>query len=121
MDPWSTLVMEEVRVPELAPCIKQLTRCLIVRDDGRQYEATNQCAVEGLDTCPRVTAGCPTGEGYELCGSTHAEANAAFLAQQSKDVPGTAYLSGHNWFCGPCQWALQAVNVKRFVVTGMDA
>jgi len=37
----------------------------------------------------------PYGTGYELCGSTHAEANAAKLAANSADVPGAAYLTGH--------------------------
>jgi hypothetical protein len=73
--------------------------CVIIRADGRRYEATNQCAVDGLDICPRIPAGCATGTGYELCGSTHAEANAAALAAESKDVPGEAYLKGHTWLC----------------------
>lgn len=96
------------------PCLKQPTHCRILRDDGRSYEATNLCAVDGLAVCPRVTAGCVTGTGYELCGSTHAEANAAKLAAESADVPGTAYLSGHTWMCKDCQDALIAVNVRTF-------
>lgn len=98
----------------MKPCLKQLTHCVIIRVDGRRYEATNQCAVDGLDVCPRVTAGCETGTGYELCGSTHAEANAAKLAAESADVPGEAYLTGHTWMCKPCQDALRAVNVHTF-------
>lgn len=98
----------------MQPCLKQLTRCVIEREDGRRFEATNLCEVDGLDVCPRVTAECPTGEGYELCGSTHAEANAALLAADSADSPGTVY--GHTWLCGPCQWALTEVNVRTFVV-----
>lgn len=95
-------------------CLKQLTRCIIIRADGRRYEATNACAVDGLEVCPRVTARCPTGTGYELCGSTHAEANAAKLAMESKDLPGEAFLTGHTWFCKDCQDALSAANVKTF-------
>src|SRR5262245_29519042 len=98
----------------MQPCLKQTTSCIIVRADGRRYEATNQCAVDGLDVCPRVTAGSPTGTGYELCGSTHAEANAAKLAAESADVPGEAYLTGHTWMCKDCQDALRAVNVHTF-------
>lgn len=97
-------------------CLKQVTRCVIFRDDGRQYSATNECAVDGLEECPRVAAGCETGTGYELCGSTHAEANAAKLAAESADVPGVAVLYGHTWLCGPCQWALLEVNVRTFTV-----
>lgn len=105
----------------MKPCLKQLTRCVIVRSDGTRYEATNECAVDGLTVCPRVTLGCPTGEGYEHCGSTHAEANAAALAMESKHLDGTAYLYGHTWFCKPCQDALVAVNVRTFSVTGKSA
>lgn len=98
----------------MIPCLKQKTRCVIVRADGRRYEATNACAVDDLQVCPRVTAGCKTGEGYELCGSTHAEANAAKLAMESKDIVGVAYLYGHTWFCKDCQDALVAANVFTF-------
>lgn len=98
----------------MKPCLKQKTRCLIVRTDGRSYEAVNQCAVDGLDVCPRVTAGCPTGTGYELCGSTHAEANAAKLAAESAHLTGEAFLYGHTWMCKDCQDALRAVNVHTF-------
>lgn len=106
-------------VMQMRPCLKQLTRCVIIRVDGRRYEATNECAVGGLDTCPRVTASCPTGTGYELCGSTHAEANAAQLAEESSDVPGEAFLYGHTWLCKPCQDALTAVNVRTFHIAGL--
>lgn len=98
----------------MKPCLKQRTHCVIIRTDGRRYEATNECAVDDLTICPRVTAGSPTGTGYELCGSTHAEANAAKLAAESADVPGAAYLTGHTWMCKPCQDALRAVNVHTF-------
>lgn len=57
----------------MIPCLKQKTECVIIRADGRRYYASNECAVDGLDVCPRVTAGCQTGTGYELCGSTHAK------------------------------------------------
>jgi hypothetical protein len=60
----------------------------------------------------------PSGIGYELCRSTHAEANVADLARESADVPGEAFLFGHDWACGPCQHALVAVNVRTFHITG---
>ena len=105
----------------MKPCLKQLTRCIVVLDDNRVFEATNECAVDGLDVCPRVTAGCPTGEGYELCGSTHAEANVAAKIPEGNEVPGVALLYGHTWLCGPCQHALTAKGVRNFVVTGEPA
>jgi hypothetical protein len=96
------------------PCLKKQTRCVIIRADGRRYEAINECAVDGLTVCPRVTAGCQTGTGYELCGSTHAEANVAKLARESMDLAGEAYLIGHTWICKECQDALRSVNVHTF-------
>jgi len=92
-----------------------------VLDDKSRVEATNSCRVDGADVCPRVTAGCPTGEGYDLCGPPkHAEAEAAALIPEG-NRGGTAYLYGHTWLCGPCQWALTAKGIRRFVVTGEDA
>lgn len=99
----------------MGSCLKQTTRCTILRLDGRTYVAENTCEVTG-EVCPRVEAGCETGTGYELCGSVHAEANVAKLAEESKDVVGEAILEGHDWFCGPCQHALAAVNVRTFVL-----
>ena len=104
-----------------SPCLRRHTRCVIERGDGRRYEATNTCDVSGLSECPRTTAGCGTGEGYELCGSTHAEANAARLAEESREAGGTAYLYGHAWFCGPCQRALTEVGVRTLQITGQPA
>jgi len=101
------------------PCLKRRTRCLVILEDGRCYEATNTCDVE--DECARAIKGCATGEGYELCGSRHAESNSADLVPVGNEVPGTAYLYGHDWACGPCQWALTAVGVRTFVLTGEPA
>lgn len=102
------------------PCLKQQTRCVIEREDGRVYEATNSCDVSG-DVCPRVSAGSKTGEDYHLCQSRHAEANCAALAEESRDVPGKATLYGHTYFCKDCQDALRAANVNIFeVATGAE-
>ena len=111
----------------MIPCLKQRTRCEIwFASPGGTYmfEATNECAADGCDECPRVTAGSKTGEDYHLCGSTHAEANAAAKVHpgfNSEYGPGTAYLYGHDWFCRDCQHALVAANVTTFVITGKPA
>jgi len=71
--------------------------------------------------CPRVTAGSRTGEDYELCGPPiHAEAAVAALVPPTTEG-GTAYLYGHNWFCGPCQWALTDRGITTLVLTGEPA
>jgi deoxycytidylate deaminase len=97
----------------MSACLKQSVTCRIVRDDGRTYEATNSCQlVDGVTECPRVTAGCKSGEGYDLCNSLHAEVAVAALAQESSDIPGSAYLSGHTYACDNCKSALASVNVN---------
>ncbi len=97
-------------------CLKQRVTCTIVRPDGRYVIGINQCDVDGLTECPRVTAGCKTGEGYELCGSVHAEVDAVNGAKfRCEDFSGSiAELEGHTWFCGPCQHELSAIGVKKF-------
>ena len=103
------------------PCLKQLTRCVIVLLDGSRYNATNSCCVGSADVCPRVTAGAASGEGYDLCGPPkHAEQEAAAKVPAG-NVGGTAFLYGHTYLCGPCQHALTAVGVRTFVVTGEPA
>lgn len=108
----------------MAPCLKQLTRCVIIVD-GQAFEATNDCNVGDATVCPRVTAGCETGEGYELCGPPiHAEVAAAKLVLEHFGEPvrgGTAFIYGHDYLCRDCQHALTAAGVRRFVVTGEDA
>ncbi len=96
------------------PCLKRTVRCVILRDDGRRFEASNLCEVSGLDACPR--ADLPTGAQYDLCHPSHAENEAAKAAAASADVPGTAFLYGHEYVCEHCQRALTAVNVRKFVI-----
>jgi len=98
------------------------------RDETRTIvvTGTNLCDVGEKDVCPRVTAGCETGTGYELCGPPrHAEEHAVALLKErlngNRVLNGVAYLYGHNWFCGPCQWALQEVGISTFIVTGKEA
>lgn len=106
----------------LVPCLKQRTRCAIVyKNSLATFEAFNECAVGGLEVCPRETAGSKTGEDYELCGSTHAEANAAAKAAGYYDRfrgEAVAYLFGHDWLCRDCQHALADVGVRTFIITG---
>ena len=102
----------------MKPCLKQQTYCLIVRENGKTYSAFNSCDVDG-DICPRVKANCPSGTGYELCKSTHAEANAAAISAIDKEYPGEAYLWGHTYACKDCQEALTAVNVNTIHLMGM--
>lgn len=118
------------------PCLKQLTRCMIFVDNSlvapnQKFEATNSCHVEGAEVCPRVTAGSPSGEGYDLCGPPkHAEQEAVLLLKQvyptAEDLlryggTATAYLYGHTWMCMDCQHALVEAGVRTHVITGKPA
>jgi hypothetical protein len=101
------------------PCRKQVVRCVIQRATGERYAATNECDVDG-DVCPRIAAGYPSGEGYGMCQSVHAEIRAAELAAETSHVEGVAYIGGHTWICKNCQDALRAINVNTFVILGME-
>ena len=101
-------------------CLKQQTRCVILTWSG-SYEGMNTCKVGVGTTCPRVVAGCKTGEGYDLCGPPiHAEAAAAAQVPEGNQG-GIAYLFGHTWLCGDCQHALTAKGISTFVIVGEDA
>lgn len=114
---------------EWHPCLKVLVRCVVVLEDRIKpevFEATNSCHVDG-DVCPRVAAGMKGGEGYELCGPPrHAEQEVARIVREYRnrtgnDAPGTAYIAGNDWVCRECQYALTAVGVKTFILTGRPA
>lgn len=107
---------------ERVECVKQSLMCVVERKDEKIFFGTNTCVTDGDGECRRVKAGCKTGEGYELCESIHSEINCvnAIKAYGGPVVEGVAYLYGHNWFCGPCQWALQEVGVNVFIVTGEE-
>ena len=97
-------------------CLKRQTRCVITREDGTSYEATNSCFVVG-DECPRVAADSKSGEDYQSCKSEHAEASCAKLAEETKHMPGKATIYGHTWICKDCQEKLLAVNVNVFEIS----
>jgi len=104
------------------PCLKQKTRCIVIgKDKDELFEATNSCHVGDAEVCPRVTAGCPTGEGYDLCGPPkHAEQEVAAILPPDLEE-GVAYLFGHDWMCRDCQHSLVAKGVRKFVITGEPA
>ena len=81
---------------------------------GEWKYATNTCAFVG-EVCPRLTL--KSGQGYELCQSSHAEARLADdLKAAGRLSEGVAWVSGHYWACEPCAAALKAVGVKEIRV-----
>ena len=100
-------------------CAKQVVRCKIVTRSNQQFEGLNLCHHSG--SCPRVAAGCETGERYDLCGPpVHAEEAAVTNALEAgADLRGAvAYLYGHDHYCRACQLLLTKHGVKTLVITG---
>jgi deoxycytidylate deaminase len=106
------------------PCHKRTVTCLIVARGGVLLASgQNSCDTEGFPGCPRVEAGCPGGEGLELCGPPlHAETAAVqHLAERFGDYRFepfelTAYIFGNDWVCRACQYDLQAAGVYFMVI-----
>lgn len=100
----------------MRPCLKVNTYCTIALEDGTVYEGVNSCDVDGLAECPRVTAGCATGEGYELCKPIHAEIDALEMVP-SDNVGGVAIIRhNQNWACGDCQRALVEKGIRTVII-----
>jgi deoxycytidylate deaminase len=77
------------------------------------YEV-NTCTFDG-DVCPRLEM--PTGQGYELCHATHAEARlAARMKREGIVSDGVAWVFGHYYACEPCAAALKSVGVTEIRV-----
>lgn len=81
------------------------------------YEV-NTCKFEG-DVCPRLSM--PTGQGYELCQATHAEARlAARMKREGIVSDGVAWVFGHYYACEPCASALKSVGVVEIRVREVE-
>lgn len=87
------------------PCYKQ--RCVAIIINGGKVVGVGENLIDTTETsCPRVTAGCETGEGYEICRdvcnqSGHAEVEACKQAG-SLAKGGTLHLYGHTYACDDC-------------------
>lgn len=92
-------------------CGTYVNGCWIVR--------TNRCEFAG-NACPRIHL--PTGQGYELCTASHAEARLAeVLKTKGLISDGIAWVFGHYYACEPCASALKAVGVTEIRVREMIA
>ena len=100
-------------------CAKQIVSATIVTEDGHVFYGQNDC--ENPQTvCPRDTAGCKSGEGYEMCKDIcqqtgHAEINALTRAGDAANGA-TLFLQGHTYACDPCKEAAIAAGIKRIVI-----
>lgn len=78
--------------------------------EGTWFAEENYCQFSG-NQCPRLNM--PTGQGYKLCQSHHAEATLVeHLRIIGKQSNGIAWILGHYYACEPCAAALKAVGVK---------
>jgi len=73
--------------------------------------------------CPRILAGCKTGEGYDLCHLHDAEGHAEPMLMKAAQEAGIAtvgadvYMYGHWWCCEPCWKAMIDAGVRDVYVT----
>jgi deoxycytidylate deaminase len=73
--------------------------------------------------CPRLLAGCKSGEGYELCHLHDAEGHAEpMLMKAARDAGidptgGDVYMFGHWWCCEPCWKSMIDAGVRDVYVT----
>lgn len=110
----------------LRPCVKQSVKALIVTPDGQEVFGSNAINND-VEVCPRVTEGCKTGEGYELCKSVcdqneHAEVTAIQNAQKAgvNIVGATLYLTGHTYFCDNCTNNMRKAGISKAVCYDSD-
>jgi dCMP deaminase len=80
-------------------CLRRNFGAIIVKND--QIKSTGYVGAPrgrknciDLDECPRQKANIPAGERYELCRSSHAEANAIIQAQPNDMLDATMYVVG---------------------------
>ena len=89
-----------LEVAKRGTCLRRCYGAVLVGED-HAILSTGYCgAPRGVknccDTgvCPRDAAGCKSGEGYELCVSVHAEANALLSAGAARTKGAMLYIAG---------------------------
>lgn len=108
----------------LYPCLKQQVYAMIITEKG-VYFGANWMLNNKITVCPRVTEGCPSGTGYELCEEVcgqgtehHAERNAMLAVIEAGDTleGASLYLTGHTYCCEYCITAMTEAGVKKATV-----
>jgi deoxycytidylate deaminase len=117
------MMVDAVAGPSLKPCIKQEVRAMLVTVEGLCFFGANWMSNGDVTVCPRVTAGSPSGFGYELCVEVcnqlfHAERSAidACINGGFSPVGGTMYVIGHTYCCKDCRAAMKANGIIRALV-----
>ena len=106
-------------------CLKINTGAVVVLGGkivGRGY---NRCSPDGfkfaekVGECKRMKV--PTGTGYELCKSIHAEVAAIVDAGAKRCQGATLYLSGHYYPCWQCESLAKASGIVEIKVRDVGA
>ena len=104
-------------------CHKRSVKCTLLTEDGASIAATNNC-FKSPQYCERERLSVPSGEGYDLCGSVHAEMAALAKAHdQEVDIRGgIAVIEGHYYVCPDCAFALESAGIRKIVINlrGVD-
>lgn len=100
-------------------CKKQVVTATIVTADGEKFVGKNWIQ-NRVEICPRVSAGCASGEGYHLCKEVceqvgHAEIVALSIAGD-KAKGSTLFLEGHTYACDPCKSACHEAGIKEIII-----
>ena len=105
------------------PCIKQEVRAMLVTPEGLCFFGANWMSNGDVTICPRVTEGCASGFGYDLCVSVcnqlfHAERSAidACINAGFSPVGGTMFVIGHTYCCSGCRAAMKEAGIIRALV-----
>ena len=109
----------------LYPCLKQQVYAMIITKDGNEYFGANWMLNNTITICPRVTEGCPSGTGYDLCESVcgqgtlyHAERQAINHCKESNGClkGATLYLTGHTYCCDTCTAAMKEEGITKVII-----
>ena len=115
----------DVRAGTLYPCLKQQVYACLETASGERFYGANWMLNNTVTVCPRVTEGCATGTGYELCETVcgqgpdyHAERQAisACLEADADTTGGTVYLTGHTYCCDTCTAAMIEAGITKAVM-----
>lgn len=105
---------------EKSTCLKIKTAVLIVKNGKIIGQGWNMCSPEGfhhgkkVKECPRMKL--PSGTGYNLCKSLHAEEMAILNTGPKRCKGATMYLSGHFYACWHCESLAHLVGIKKVEV-----
>ncbi len=88
-------------VSERSTCLRRRFGAIIVKNDvivstGYNGAPRGRKNCDDLNYCMREELGIPRGERYEMCRSTHAEANAIIAADREKMLGSTLYMACTN-------------------------